>query len=495
MFLEILLGFSDIFILIVTSFFIIYLFQTKWIRLVKLAVTLPGPFAYPLIGNAFNFACKPEELLERAVKIVKPYVNLTPIRLWLGPMLCVIITKPRDLEIILNSPKANKKGFSYQFLKPFIGEGLISGSGPIWKSHRKIVAHILTQKVLDEFSSVFDRHSKILMRELKSLADGKEIDILGPIELCTANIVCETIMGRDDIDSLVDSNKEFLHYSAEMYRVVHDRVMKVWLYPDWIFKLTENYKIHSKGREVLGNFVKQCIKIVKKRRLRGENRNSILDRILNILETSDNGMTDEELKDEMITIYLAAQDTLAVISSFAILMLGIHPEIQEKARNEVTKILQKNNSIDGDKLSQLKIVDKIIKETLRLFPIAPLMARTAMDEIKLDSCTIPESCQIILVPFLTQRNAEYFSEPEIFNPERFDPVQAAERHSYSFIPFSAGPMGCIGQRYAMMSLKTIISNFLLFYKISSQCKMEEIKLKTDISIRSKNGYRVSLKPI
>ncbi|XP_051174382.1 cytochrome P450 4C1-like isoform X2 [Leptopilina boulardi] len=451
MIFQILIRFADIFILIATIFLIIYsiyLYQRKWIQLLRLAFKLPGPYAFPFIGNGLNFACKAEELLERAVKVVKPYVNLTPMRLWLGPMLCVIISKPRDLEIILNSQQAIEKGFSYKFLKPFIGEGLISGSGPIWKSHRKIVAPILTQKILDKFLIIFDRHSRNLMRELKSLSNGREIDILGPIELCTANIVCETVLGCDDTESMLDSTKEFLHHSAEMYRVAIDRVMKIWLYPDFIYKFTENYKINLKGRKILTNFVQQ------------------------------------------------SQDTLAVISSFAILMLGIHEKIQDDARIEVMRIFADNsNSMDIEKLSQLKFIEKIVKETLRLFPIAPIMARTTIGEIKLDSCTIPESCQIILIPFLTHRNSEYFHEPEKFNPERFDPADAVERHPYSFIPFSAGPMGCIGQRFAMMSLKTIIANFLRNYKITSQVQLKEIQLKTDISIRSKNGYKVSLKLI
>ncbi|XP_051174383.1 cytochrome P450 4C1-like isoform X3 [Leptopilina boulardi] len=432
MIFQILIRFADIFILIATIFLIIYsiyLYQRKWIQLLRLAFKLPGPYAFPFIGNGLNFACKAE--------------------------------------------------------------------GPIWKSHRKIVAPILTQKILDKFLIIFDRHSRNLMRELKSLSNGREIDILGPIELCTANIVCETVLGCDDTESMLDSTKEFLHHSAEMYRVAIDRVMKIWLYPDFIYKFTENYKINLKGRKILTNFVQQCIEKVKTRRkLNKENKNSILDRILDILEKSDNKMSEEELKDEMITIFLASQDTLAVISSFAILMLGIHEKIQDDARIEVMRIFADNsNSMDIEKLSQLKFIEKIVKETLRLFPIAPIMARTTIGEIKLDSCTIPESCQIILIPFLTHRNSEYFHEPEKFNPERFDPADAVERHPYSFIPFSAGPMGCIGQRFAMMSLKTIIANFLRNYKITSQVQLKEIQLKTDISIRSKNGYKVSLKLI
>ncbi|XP_016838143.1 cytochrome P450 4g15 [Nasonia vitripennis] len=484
--------FQDCLIMIVTTMvgasIVRYIVNKK--RIIELAIKLPGPRAYPIIGNALKFACEPDQLLERIVDVIAPYADVTPMRLWMGPMLYVIITEPRDIEVVLNSQQATSKGSAYKFLYPFIGNGLISGSGKSWKAHRKIISHILNQRTLDSFIETFDRRSKEFVKKLEPLANGEVFDIFHSLEGCTIDLVCETVMGYTDINALDNPNKEFVHYTAEMYKIIHNRMMKIWLYPDWIFRITSNYSNQKRAQTMIHNFTERCIEAGRQDMLKEKSKTCILHRLLTVNSVT-NELTEEELRDEIYTIYIASQDTLAVTSSFAVLMLGIHGDVQKKARSEVDEVIGVGD-VNIESLSKLKYLEMVIKETLRLFPIAPLMVRQLNGELKLDNSILPKDCQVVIAPYATHRSSKFWENPENFLPERFAIKETVKRHPYTFIPFSGGPMGCIGQKYALTALKMILANILQKYVVESDVTLRDIKLKTDISIRSMNGYKISL---
>ncbi|XP_015117288.1 cytochrome P450 4c3 isoform X2 [Diachasma alloeum] len=416
-----------------------------WIRraaLLKFAMTLPGPSTLPLLGNALQFAVSPDETLDRVVEIIRS--NKSTFRFWLGPKLVVILTDPRDYQTIFASSKASYKDPIYRLMEPAVGQGLVSASGPVHRTQRKIVMPMLNGKSLTTYLKYFNIHSHYCGQLLGDRVGYGEFDVLPFMTNCTTDMMFETIFGVSGA-AQKGGYKQFVHYSDRIYELLHLRMFKVWLHPNFIF---ENTKI--------GEEQKAGLKIV-------------------------HGVVDQ------------AQDTTAVISSFTLLMLAMHPEVQKKVREEVDEVLGESEDVREEHLSKLRYLEMVIRETLRLFPIAPLMVRKTTGRIELESCTLPEDCSIVLAAFMTHRSEKYWNEPEKFDPDRFLPENIKKRHPYAYVPFSGGPRGCLGQKFAIICLKTLVANLIRSYSFETSEKMEEIKLKMDISIRSRSGYRVKIK--
>ncbi|XP_012281710.1 cytochrome P450 4C1 [Orussus abietinus] len=484
-------------------FFSIVLWLTKslrkwWhqrVKMLKLAASLPGPPALPIIGNALSFACSHEDILCRIDKITRTYES--PFRFWLGPRLFVVLTRPEDIEVVLNNPKAQYKDRTYRFLEPFIGKGLITESGPRHRAHRKLIMPMLNSKSLAVCVEYFDKHSRYCADLLVKKCDDGEFDVAPFLTKCTVDVMLDTIMGVPG-NAQTGNYLNLIYWTEKMYEMVYTRIMKVWLHCDWIFDLTDLGNQQKTGRSVIYRFVESVVTRKKKEHSalkRGVIRANrprlmVLEQLIDQLETTKS-MDDQELKEEIYTLFTAAQDTVAVVSSFALLMLAMHPEIQDKVRQELLEVLGADN-ITAEYLANMKYTDMVVRETLRLFPIAPITVRRLEGDIELDSCTIPEGCSIVLGFYSTHRCSKYWSEPEKFIPERFLPENSIDRHPYAYLPFSSGVLGCIGQKFAIMCLKTVIGNVVRRYKLSSNSKIEDIRLKSDISVRSKDGYRMSI---
>ncbi|XP_048505977.1 cytochrome P450 4C1-like [Athalia rosae] len=469
--------------------------RQKRFKFLKLAAKLPGPPALPLIGNALYFACGSDEILHRIVDLCKTYDS--PTRFWLGPKLYVIITKPGDIEVILGSAKATHKDDVYRFMEPFIGQGQMSGSGPTHRAHRKVIMPMLNGKVLDTFVEYFDRQSRCCVKELEKVVDTGEFDIYPFMEHCTIDIILETVIGtpgttqQQEYKHLVEANRS-------VYKSIHSRIMRLWLHPDWIYARTNYGKEQSKAKKVIHGFTENHIARKRKEHhavqrgfvIPDRPRLMLLEQLIAHVEQT-NLMNDVQLRDEVYTLFTAAQDTATVASSFACLMLGMHSKIQDKVRAELREVLEEN-TLTAEDLPKLTYLEMVIKETLRLFPIGPIIARKLMGEVDMETCTLPEGCSVAIFAYQTHRDPRYWSNPDKFDPDRFLAENSVGRHPYAYIPFSGGLRGCIGQKYAMMCVKTIMANIVRRYRLNCNGSLESLKLTTDISIRSIDGYKISI---
>ncbi|XP_001602395.3 cytochrome P450 4C1 isoform X1 [Nasonia vitripennis] len=467
-------------------------------RTLYLASKLPGPPTLPLIGNAHLFACNPEETLDKIKQIVQSVD--TPGRFWLGPKLFIILAEPRDYEVILGCHKASYKDKMYEFIEPFVGKGLVSGSGPVHRAHRKAIMPMLNSKALNEYLKHFDTHSRICSELLEEKAGTGVFDIQPFMVHCTFDMIFDTILGMPG-SSQKEGHKELVYWTEKMYELVHTRMIKVWLHADWIFSWTDLGKKQKEGQHVIHSFIETAVARKKKEHYAIERDAIAPDRPrLMLLEqlidhnAKTNLMNDTELRDETYTIFTAAQDTTGVISSFALLNLAINQEIQDKVREEIRNVVG-NDSVTVEHLPELKYTELVIKETLRLYPIAPLMVREATGDIDLETCTLPKGCSIVMIPYETHRSTKYWTDPEKFIPERFLPENSVGRHPYAYIPFSGGLRGCVGQKFAIMCLKTMLVHVIRKVRLTSTQNLETLRLKADISVRSRDGYMVSVERI
>lgn len=227
-----------------------------------------------------------------------------------------------------------------------------------------------------------------------------------------------------------------------------------------------------------------------------KNRLAFLDLMLESTYCGVN-ITDTEIKEEVDTIMFEGHDTTAAGSSFVLCLLACHQDIQERVYNEQKQIFgdAKRSATFFDTV-QMNYLERVIFETLRMYPPVPIIAREIHENVKLVSkpYTIPAGSTVVIGTFKIHRLKDNFDNPDVFNPDNFLPERTQNRHYYGFIPFSAGPRSCVGRKYAMLKLKILLSTIIRNYKVFSKCTEDDFKLQADIILKRTDGFRIRLEP-
>jgi cytochrome P450 family 4 len=228
----------------------------------------------------------------------------------------------------------------------------------------------------------------------------------------------------------------------------------------------------------------------------GEKRRlAFLDLMIETSHYNPNQLSSDEIKQQVDTIMFEGHDTTAAGSSFALCMLGVHKDVQEKVWQEQQAIFgDSDRDVTFADTVEMKYLERVILETLRMYPPVPLIARKINQDIKLVSqnYTIPSSATVLIGTVKLHRRPDIYHNPDKFDPDNFLPEKAASRHYYSFIPFSAGPRSCVGRKYAMLKLKVLLSTIVRNFKVHSTVPEKDFKLQADIILKRTDGFRITL---
>lgn len=175
--------------------------------------------------------------------------------------------------------------------------------------------------------------------------------------------------------------------------------------------------------------------------------------------------------------------------------MACHPDIQERVCAEQKQIFgdSKRPATFADTL-QMNYLERVIFETLRMYPPVPVIAREVQENVKLVSkpYTVPAGATVVIGQFKIHRRKDIYENPDVFNPDNFLPSVTQNRNYYGFIPFSAGPRSCVGRKYAILKLKILLSTIMRNFKISSSCTEADFKLQADIILKRTDGFRISV---
>ncbi|XP_060860451.1 cytochrome P450 4g15-like isoform X2 [Metopolophium dirhodum] len=449
----------------------------------KLAAKMPGPPTYPIIGTGFQFIGSSEQIISKIIGLAREY-NLEPFKIWLGPYFGVVISKPEDLQIVLNSSKALQKGRMYEFFKNYAGEGLFTAPVDKWRRHRRMITPAFNAKLLEQFFPVFNEKNQILIKNvMKESNKTQAFDLWQYIAPTALDTICQTTMGYN-LDSQ-SNNKECEFGEAIRNRFRRDENLQTMVIPgNLVFNI---FKTEWTAKYLRNS---ETISITK-------NQSKLFLDILFELNHDGGNLSDSDIRDEVLTMMAGGFETSAITVCFCLLMIAIHQDIQDKVYNEIYDIFgESDQTITIDDTSRLVYLEQVIKETLRLYPIAPVLLREIQDDIKIISSdyVLPKGTTCAIFPMATHHSPDLYPNPWSFNPENFSPENNAKRHRYSFIAFSGGPRGCIGSKYAMLSMKAVVSTFLRHFSVHTDVKLTDIKLTLGLLMRSVHGYQVTIRP-
>jgi len=462
---------------------------------------IPGPFPLPLFGNALLFAKPHEYFMPTCSTLIKKYGKVA--RIHLGPRPNVIIASPEGFEKVLSSNKQITKGKDYKFLMPWLGTGLLTSTGNKWHTRRKMLTPAFHFRILEDFLEVMNFHSAKLCNIFETLSNGKEFDVFPLVTHCALDIICETAMGKS-INAQEDSDSEYVRAIYEASDIVFRRQRSPWLWDDRLFVLTPGGFKWRNILSTLHGFTNKVIAEKKQEYKTKKKATSINDDVglkkrlafLDLLiEASDDGdvLSDEDIREEVDTFMFEGHDTTATSMSFFLFLMATHPEIQRKCQEELQSIFGDDDRLaTSQDLASMRYIELCLKEGLRLYQSVPIISRTLGEDLVVGGNLIPAGTNAIMLPFLIHRDPEIFPDPDSFQPERFLQENISKRNPYSYVPFSAGPRNCIGQKFAMMEEKVLVSSVLRKYNLNSSVKASEIPLLAEVILRPKNGIHISL---
>ncbi|XP_055544826.1 cytochrome P450 4C1-like [Wyeomyia smithii] len=483
----------------------------KRVQLAQIIDKIPGPKAYPLIGTThIFFGRKRDEIFYIIDERTKRYPNIH--RIWTGMQPEVRITKAEYVEAIIGSSKHIEKSNGYRFLMDWLGEGLLTSKGERWFKHRKLITPTFHFHILDGFCDVFAEHGSILAERLASYADtGKPVDVFPFITKAALDIICETAMGVK-VNAQTEGENEYIQAIYGVSELFLYRLIRPWLYPKFIFEMTKHGK---KNKEVLNTIHTYTKKVIQDRKeamrrkgsaagngtaptentddnLGVKKRLAFLDLLLQGNE-NNNQLTDDDVREEVDTFMFEGHDTTTAGMSWALFLLGLHPDVQDKVHQEIDSIFSgSDRPATMQDLNEMKLLERCLKETLRLYPSVSFFGRTLSEDVTLAGYHIPARTLIGIQAYHVHRDERFFPDPEKFDPDRFLPENSENRHPFAYIPFSAGPRNCIGQKFALLEEKSVISSILRKFQVRSAKTREEQRINHELITRPKDGIQLYL---
>ncbi|KAL4714434.1 hypothetical protein ACJJTC_017729 [Scirpophaga incertulas] len=531
-------------LLVLISLLYVYRRQ-RYSRMYKLGNKIPGPIALPFLGNVLSTLGVGNTDI---VKICMYYSDKygTVIRGWLGPKLFIFLSDATDIEVILSSHIHIDKSSEYNLFKPWLGNGLLISTGPKWYAHRKIIAPTFHVNILKSFVDTFNENSKNIVNKMKSEI-GKTFDVHDYMCEVTVDILLETAMGisRKSHD---ESGFDYALAVMKMCDILHQRHYKFWLRPDFMFNFTSLSKMQTKLLNIIHGLTSKVIKNKKDMYFSNKSKGIIPESLAELIKSSDDGnsesdktiftdnifkgyrddldfidendvgekkrlafldlliesaqngtssLTDNEIKEQVDTIMFEGHDTTAAGSSFVLCVLGVHQHIQTKVYDELYNIFgDTNRPATFEDTLRMKYLERVILETLRLFPPVPAIARELKHDVQIstNNYVLPAGATVVIGMYKLHRNPKYYKNPDIFDPDNFLPENMQSRHYYSYLPFSAGPRSCVGRKYAMLKLKVLLSTILRNFRTISDISEDKFPLQADIILKRSDGFRLKLEP-
>ena len=205
-------------------------------------------------------------------------------------------------------------------------------------------------------------------------------------------------------------------------------------------------------------------------------------------------LTQENIREEVDTFMFEGHDTTGWAVTWATYLVGLHPEVQEKIHEELDQVfgLDFERDYTMDDLRALKYLECVVKEALRLYPSVPFYGRTTTKPTEIEGRIVPAGVQVGVMSFIIHRCPRHWPEPEKFKPERFTFENSIGRHPYAFVPFSAGPRNCIGQKFAHLEEKAMLASLFRRFKVTSLVPRDKIRILPAMVLKCQQQLKVQL---
>jgi len=398
-------------------------------------ISPPGPKGIPIVGNLLDFRRDPLGFL---LNIARRYGDIVHFKL--GPQDVFLFNHPDYIRDVLVTHQANfRKGRMLQRAKILLGEGLLTSEGEFHRRQRRLAQPAFHRQRIAAYSAVMvDFAARIRDR----WQDSATLDIAQEMNRLTLMIVGKTLFDTD-VESEAGEVGQALTAIMEMFNTL------MLPFAELLEKLPlPSTRRFQRARDRLDAVI---YRMLNERRTAGVDRGDLLSMLL--LAQDEEGdrtsMTDVQVRDEALTIFLAGHETTANALTWTWYLLSQHPEVEARLHQEIDAVLG-DRLPTADDLPQLRYAEMVFCESMRLYPPAWGLGRLAIEDYRIDGFDIPAGSLILMSQYVTHHDPRYFPDPFRFDPERWTPEAQAARPRFSYFPFGGGPRQCIGEGFAWM---------------------------------------------
>lgn len=407
------------------------------------------------------------------------------LRFRLGPKTIHLFSHPALAEEVLLS-QSERFGKVYDQRRPtglalVLGNGLVTSSGEVWKRHRRIIQPVFHRS---RMAAMADRMAQVGEQRLAGWAAHGErpVDIAAEMMQLTLEVISQTMFHTSVVqhmDQISHSLRVSLKYAFDSF---HNPVHL----PAWV--PTARNREFSRAMRFMDTLIYE---LVAARRESGAEYDDLLNLLLQARdEETGMGLSDQELRDEALTIFAAGHETTANALAWTWYLLALHPEAKARFHEEVDRVLQ-GRTPTADDLQQLPYTRALFDEALRLYPPVPAIQRKTMTRTTLGGLTLPAGAIILVGLYNLHRHPAFWPNPERFQPERWLKSELPSARC-AYLPFGAGPRACVGTHFATVEGPLLLALIGRHYDL--QLAQESVEPEVMVTLRPKNGIRMTLQP-
>jgi len=457
----------------------------------------PGPTS--LLPNKLlrDFIHNPTETL---MAITNKYGDIAHFKF--GRQHVYLLNNPQFIEdVLVKNHKNFTKSRGLQVSKRLLGEGLVTSEGEYHDRQRRIIQPAFLPNLVKKYGEIVTAHSVNMCMDWK---DEQKLDIHKSMINLTSSIISKAVLGSDiqsaEGSQVGDDLLTCAEYFNRLLMPFGELIEKIPILP--------MNKGFQKAKKRLDSIV---FNMIQEHRNNTANERPKSDLLYTLLEAQDSDagikrMTDTQLRDEVMTIFLAGHETTANALTWTFYLLSEYPSVEAKLYEELKSILGNGNGNGGSKqeangldlriptvddIPNLQYTEKIVRESMRLYPPAWTLGRQAIYDYNLDGYVIPAKSIILMSQYVMHRNPKYFPEPDLFYPERWTRENRIELPRFSYFPFGGGIRGCIGEAFAWMEGILIVATVCRRWRMLHEPN-HKVELKPLITLRPKYGMKMQL---
>ena len=435
----------------------------------------PGPGGYRLIADAHRILRAPLQFL---TELTRTYGDIAFVRFLVWPV--YMVNHPDFIKQVLQEHHRiyNKDNFDYRLLRPLLGNGLLTNAGASWLHQRRLIQPTFHRQRLAAFGSLMTGATEAMLVRWERYAErGGVLDVADEMMRLTLRIIGQALFSLD-LSAQATTVRQALR-SANDYLSAP--------FPPLFVPTPRNRRLQATLRRLDA----LVYDLITARRQSQQDLPDLLSVLLEVRdEETGEGMSDRQVRDEVITLLLAGHETTAVALSWTWYLLAQNRECEQRLHAEVDAVLGGRLPTVED-LPALPYCRMVIEEAMRLYPPAWSFSRNAVVQDELGGYPISPGSMILLCPYTTHRHPAFWEQPEVFDPLRFTPERVAARPYYAYFPFGGGPRLCIGSAFAMMEAHLILATVAQRYRL---CLETDVRVEPEplITLRPRGGLPMLL---
>jgi cytochrome P450 len=409
----------------------------------------PGPRDLPVFGNTHRYSRDPFTFIET---LTRSYNGLSTFTL--GSERTYLVTDPTDIERVLVSEVSRfRKAQTMRTgsIDDLLGDGLLMSGGEFWRRQRQRAQPAFAPGRVANFGEEIAGYAETM---LDGWNEGDIVAIDPAMARITVKVIVSVMFGTE----LDDPTTETVQNNLEPLGKMFEPKAAQFLLPEWV-----PTRERIEFERAVDNLEGVLDSLVRQRRGTEDGEMDLLSILLRAQGEVDE-VTDELVRDELMTMLLAGHDTTALSLTYTWYLLAQHPEIERRVHDEIDDVLG-GEPPTADDVRDLDLTERVIQEAMRLYPPVYTIFREPSEDVRLGGYDVPEGSLVMLPQWGVHRDPRWYDDPETFDPDRWTSDRASNRPNYSYFPFGGGPRHCIGKHLSMLEAQMILATVAQNYRL------------------------------